>query len=85
MIPSYSSCRRESVLSGRSPGHALRLLRCLHRACAEKDARCVRCHRQPGDPTAHVEYLPGLIDRKGLAHAVVEAGYLLAVSNERLS
>ena len=34
---------------------------------------------------AHVEYLPGLIDRKGLAHAVVEAGYLLAVSNERLS
>jgi len=34
---------------------------------------------------AHVEYLPGLIDRKGLAHAVVEAGYRLAVSNERLS
>ena len=24
---------------------------------------------------AHVEYLPGLIDRKGLAHAVEEAGY----------
>ncbi len=24
---------------------------------------------------AHVEYLPGLIDRQGLAHAVVEAGY----------
>ncbi len=34
---------------------------------------------------AHVEYLPGLIDRKGLAHTVLEAGYLLVVSNERLS
>jgi P-type Cu+ transporter len=34
---------------------------------------------------AHVQYLPGLIDRKGLAHAVVEAGYLLVVSSERLS
>lgn len=29
----------------------------------------------PATGQAHVEYLPGLVDRKGLAHAVEEAGY----------
>ncbi len=85
MIPSYSSCRRESVLSGRSPGHALRLLRVSIERALKKTPGVYDTTVNLATQQAHVEYLPGLIDRKGLAHTVVEAGYLLAVSNERLS
>ena len=42
----------------------------LHKTSGVLDATV-----NPATGQAHVEYLPGLIDRKGLAHAVEEAGY----------